>query len=332
MKKLKSGFLTLLGLPNAGKSTLLNALVGEPVSIVTPKPQTTWKNIRGFLAKPDLEVVIIDTPGIQEGTKALNQAIYRNSIQALKSATEDFSHEMIALVLDAAACEKALEHSLEHWLQSSPFKAIENTFKNELKLPIHLRLLPIFHKSDQLSSPQKRKQIEERFMGWMKQLFSDVEDPLWISSRTSEGIENLTDRLKQALPEGDSGSLFDPEAWTDQTLREMAVECIRETCFFQLGAELPYSIAVQIEEYQERENGLHWIQAVLHVERDSQKGILLGRHGQKIKAIGQKSREKIEKITQAPVYLGLKVKVTPDWSKQERWIQRFGYATTSSSI
>lgn len=319
MAKLKSGFITLLGLPNAGKSSLLNKLVESELAIVTPKAQTTWTLLRGYVAQPDLEVVVTDTPGLQEGTKALNAALAKNAARALELARE--GGELVALVVDAADIGRRLRDKRYLGLE-----AIRNVLEHECgKLPIDLPVIPTFNKADLVRKPEYRKEIEAAVLPLVGELFKNPLRAHWISVASGEGFGGWLDELKTALPFGEKGALFEEDVLSDQNLRALAAELVREQCFMQLGSEIPYSIAVQIEAFDESDSKLVRIEAVLHVERESQKAVVLGAKGNKIKSIGTKAREKIERLVGKKVFLGLKVKVTPHWAREARWVERFGY-------
>ena len=193
------------------------------------------------------------------------------------------------------------------------------------KLPLKLPVIPTFNKADLVRKTEYRAQIEEAVLAVLSGIFASIEKPVWVSVKSDEGVEEWLDAVRQALPDGEKGMLFDEDALSDQNLRAFAAEFIREQCFMQLGAEIPYSIAVQIETFDEKDPRCTRIEATLHVERDSQKAVVLGAKGSKIKGIGTKAREKIEKLIGNKVYLGLKVKVTPHWAREARWVERFGY-------
>ncbi|MBI3555723.1 MAG: GTPase Era [Deltaproteobacteria bacterium] len=319
MAKLKSGFITLLGLPNAGKSSLLNKLVGEQLAIVTPKAQTTRQLLRGYIVQPDLEAVITDTPGLQEGTTALNAALSKNAARAVALARE--GGEIVALMIDAADIGRRLRDKKHLGLEP-----LKNVLERECgKLPLKLPVLPTFNKADLIRKHEHRAEIEAAVMPLFNELFEKPLKPIWISVPTGEGVGEWLHAVKQALPLGDKGALFDNDALSDQNLREFASEFIREQCFMQLGAEIPYSVAVQIETFDEKDPKITRIEATLHVERDSQKAVVLGAKGSKIKVIGTKAREKIELLIGKKVFLGLKVKVTPHWAREQKWVERFGY-------
>ena len=319
MTKLKSGFITLLGLPNAGKSSLLNKLVGEQLAIVTPKAQTTRQLLRGYIVQPDLEAVITDTPGLQEGTTALNAALAKNAARAVSLARE--GGEIVALMVDAADIGRRLRDKKHLGLEP-----IKNVLERECgKLPLKLPVIPTFNKADLIRKTEHRVEIEQAVMPLFAELFEKPLAPIWISVPTGEGVGEWLHTIKDLLPEGEKGALFDNDALSDQNLREFASEFIREQCFMQLGAEIPYSVAVQIETFDEKDPKITRIEATLHVERESQKAVVLGAKGSKIKVIGTKAREKIELLIGKKVFLGLKVKVTPHWAREQRWVERFGY-------
>lgn len=319
MSKIKAGFVTLLGLPNAGKSSLFNKLVGSQLAIVTPKAQTTWQLMRGYLSRPDLEIVVTDTPGLQEGTKALNAIIAKNAALAVKVANE--GGELVAVVIDAADIGRRIREKKHFGLEP-----IKNVLGSQCgQLPLKLTVIPTFNKADLVRKPEYRREIEEVVMPLFHETFSDVRAPHWVSVQSNEGIEEWLNAIHALMPESEKGQLFDEDALSDQNMRQFASEYIREQCFMQLGAEIPYSVAVQISTFDESDPNLTRIEAVIHVERESQKGIVLGTGGAKIKSIGTKAREKIEHLTGNKVFLGLKVKVTPHWAREESWVKRFGY-------
>ena len=319
MTKVKAGFLTLLGLPNAGKSSLLNKLVGEQLAIVTPKAQTTWQLLRGFVSRPGMELVLTDTPGLQDGSKALNAIIAKNAAMAVNLANE--GGELVALVIDAADIGRRIKD--KKYLGLEPIK---NVLENQCgKLPLKIAVIPTFNKADLVRKDEYRREIENAVLPLLREVFSDVKTPHWVSVLSNEGIDTWFETINELLPLNEPGQLFEEDALSDQNIRQFAGEYIREQCFMQLGAELPYSIAVQIETFDESDKDLIRIEATLHVERDSQKGIVLGKGGAKIKAIGTKAREKIERLVGKKVYLGLKIKVTPHWAREEKWVKRFGY-------
>lgn len=319
MAQVKSGFVTLLGLPNAGKSSLLNKLVGEDIAIVTPKAQTTWQTMRGFVVREGLELVVIDTPGVQEGTKALNAALSRNAIKALTNARE--GKEIVALVVDAKNILDALDEGKENHLDA----IVKVLDREHFKLPFNIRMIPTIMKADLVTKPINRERVEAVVKTFAEKISSEAMIPHWLSSKKNEGINEWLSTVMSSLPLDQEGKLFNRDDLTDKNVRDIVSEYIREQCFMQLGEELPYSIAVEIEKFDESNPKMPKIEAVLHVERDSQKAIVVGKGGEKIKAIGSKAREKTEAFLQKQIFLGLRVKVSPHWAREEILVKRFGY-------
>lgn len=310
-----SGCLTLVGLPNAGKSSLLNKLVGADLAIVTPKAQTTRRSFRGFLSAPGLECVVMDTPGLQEGTKSLNQALAKSAGWALKNT------EALGIVVDAAEIGRRIKENKPTALDV----VVKELREHCAPLPISMQAFVLLNKKDLVRKEIYRAEVEAHVQRALGDLFKTAPKTIWISAREGNGIEELNEALRETLPQGQSGELFDLEALSDQNLREFVSEYIREQCFMQLGEELPYAIAIQIENFDEKSPTLTKIEASIFVERDSQRIIVIGSKGSKLKNIGTKAREKIEKLLEKKVFLSLKVKVAPHWSRKDSWVERFGY-------
>lgn len=318
--------MTFLGLPNAGKSSLLNKLVGEELAIVTPKAQTTRQILKGYVIRPGLQLVVTDTPGLQEGTKVLNQALSRNIARAIEQAQEGYesdpNREQVAAIIDAADLSYRLAKQ-----KPTGLEVFERSLAKDCgTLPLQLTVTPLLNKSDGVKSPTARLRVEEYVVSLLKKCFQHVSEPIWISARSGEGVEEYLSRVQQNLPESGE-SVFEEEELSDQPLRHFAAEFVREQCFLKLGEELPYSIAVQIEEFDESREDLCRIEATLHVERDSQKAIVIGKGGEKIKVIGSQARTKLENFLNRRVYLGLKVKVSPYWTREAKEVEKFGYGS-----
>ncbi len=312
MKKVKSGVITLLGFPNAGKSTLMNTLVGEQVAIISPKPQTTWQVLKGHVVRDGMEFIVYDTPGVQDGTKAINLAIARNLTHQIKNAKD--GSEIILLVIDSAAFLK------------QDLKRFEDVFgKEKIKLPMNIQLIPVLNKSELIKNENEKQKILEKCNQLTQMLSKKISEPIWVSAKKAIGIDELLKTIKPNLEDAMSGSLFDIETLTDVNVRNLVTEFIREQCYLQLGEELPYSIGVTIENYDETDPKCLKINAVIHVERESQKGIVVGKGGAKIKAIGTKSRERIEKFLGMKVFLGLRVKINELWTREKTTVKRMGY-------
>ena len=283
----RAGIVTVAGKPNAGKSTLLNRIVGQKLAIVSPKPQSTRDRVVGIHTEGDVQMVILDTPGLLSPRYDLQRAMRATALEALRDA------DVIIYVADATDGSPEPLH-LAAGLPSPP------------KAPV----ITALNKSD-LLAPQERGTLT-----------SAVSDARFISASTGEGIAQLLEAVASRLPE--SPFLYPEDEISTQTLRFFVSELVRETALEQLSDEVPYSIACEIEEFRE-DRAPVYIRAVLHVERESQKRILIGAKGQRVRSIGQSARAKIEKLLEQDVYLDLWVKVLPNWRKNAHALARFGY-------
>jgi GTP-binding protein Era len=283
----RAGIVTVVGRPNAGKSTLLNRLVGQKLSITSPKPQTTRDRVVGILTSDEAQLVLFDTPGLLNPRYALQSAMRAAALEALRDA------DVVLYLVDATeATVPPLEVAAE---LSSPPRA-----------PIVLGL----NKVDLLAAAERERRRAEHPTAHL------------VSATTGEGVDALLAELTRHLPE--SPFLYDAEDVSTQTLRFFASELVRETALEQLDDEVPYSVACEIEEFREDRTPLY-IRAVIHVERDSQKRILIGAGGARIREIGRASRHKLEALVGAQVYLDLWVKVLPNWRRKPAVMRRFGY-------
>jgi len=282
-----AGILTVVGKPNAGKSTLLNRIIGEKLSIVSPKPQSTRDRIVGIHTAGDTQLIVLDTPGLLNPRYALQEAMRATALAALAEAD---------VVLHLVDGTEGPPRPLAEVAQ------IDNT--------IRAAVIVAINKIDRLTEGQ-RHGLSEQFPS-----------ALFISAISGEGIDELLRRVGTMLPE--SPFLYPDDEISAQTVRFFASELIRETALEQLEDELPYSIACEIEEYREAQLPVY-IRAVLHVERDSQKRILIGAGGGRIRGIGRVARQKVEAFIGSPVYLDLWVKVLPNWRKNAHALRRFGY-------
>ena len=283
----RAGIVTVAGKPNAGKSTLLNRIVGQKLAITSAKPQSTRDRVVGIRSDGDVQMVIFDTPGLLDPRYALQRSMRGTALRALSEA------DVILYVADAT-------HG------TPPALAEIAGLERAPGAPVLLAL----NKSDRLDDRQRAD------------LKAALPDAYFLSARTGDGVEPLLEAAAQRLPE--SPSLYPEDDISTQTMRFFASEMVRETALEQLEDELPYSIACEIEEYHEDKTPVY-IRAVLHVERDSQKGIVIGAGGARIKAIGTGARAKIERIVGAPVYLDLHVKVLPNWRRNAASLRRLGY-------
>jgi GTPase len=283
----KAGFVTFVGRPNAGKSTLLNRVVGERLAIVSPKPQSTRERVVGILSDESSQLILLDTPGLLEPRYALHRSMQHAAQQAISDA------DVIVQLVDASRDEPE-----------------DLTALAALPAPPKAPILVVLNKADTLSA-------ERRAL-----LASKAPDAIFLSATTGEGVDALLDAVRERLPE--SPFLYDPEDVSTQQVRFFVAEFLRETALEQLEDEVPYGVAVAIEEFREADDPVY-IRAVLYVERDSQKRIIIGAGGSRIKAIGQAARAKIEPLVGRPVYLDLWVKELKNWRKNVHALQRLGY-------
>jgi len=285
----RAGFVTLVGRPNAGKSTLLNHLVGTKLAIVSPKPQSTRDRVVGILIHADTQMVLFDTPGLLEPRYDLHRSMRRAALEAIADA------DLILHLVDGLSTPE----------QREPLAKIAG-----LSVPPRAAVLTVVTKADQLSPEQRARWLVE------------VPDAVLISAATGEGISALLDLVAARLPE--SPFLYPVDDVSTQQTRFFASEFVREAVFEQLEDEVPYGVAVEIEEFREERTPVY-VRAVMHVERDSQKRILIGSGGSRIRAIGQAARPRIEALIDRPVYLDLWVKVLTNWRRNPVALRRLGY-------
>ena len=283
----RAGIVTVVGKPNAGKSTLLNRLIGEKLSITSEKPQSTRDRIVGILTKDGVQMVVLDTPGLLEPRYALQRSMRATSLHALDDA------DVIVHLADARdGVPRALRDAAE--LDRDP------------RAPV----LVVLNKVDALSG-QARESLRR-----------DTPDAIHLSALTGEGVDELVRQVTPLLPE--SPFLYPEDEIGTQSLRFFASELVRETALEQLEDEVPYSVACGIEEFREERSPVY-IRAIIYVERESQKGILVGHQGARIREIGRASRVKIERLIGKPVFLDLWVKVLPNWRRNVHSLRRLGY-------
>jgi GTP-binding protein Era len=285
----RCGTIVLAGRPNVGKSTLLNALVGEHLAIVSPKPQSTRLPVVGLLTQGDTQYIFTDSPGLLEPEYQLHELMRAAALRAIDDA------EVIAYL---------------HPLSEFPAPPLANVARLE-RAP-RAPVVTVYTKSD-LAPPSSG-------LDRLRPPSATV-----ISALTGAGLEALLATLRDHLPEGPFH--YDPEELATQPMRFFAAEFIREAAFEQLHEELPYSVACEIDEFREGAEPVY-IRAVLYVERDSQKGIVIGEGGRTIKALGAAARAKIEALLGQRVFLDLHVKVLPKWRRDEPSLKRLGYATS----
>ncbi len=284
----RAGIVTVAGKPNAGKSTLLNRLVGQHLAITSPKPQSTRDRIVGLRTADGVQMVILDTPGLLEPKHDLHRAMRGAALAALREA------DVIVHLVDAAR-EEVEPLAAAAGLDAAPTAPV----------------LLVLNKGDLLDDPSRRVLSEAHPAA------------IVVSARSGDGIEGLLAAIASRLPE--SPFLYPEDDLSTQHLRFFAREAVREAALEQLDEEVPHAVACEIEEFRETSAPVY-IRAVLHVERDSQKRILIGSGGQRIKAIGQAARSRIEALVGSAVYLDLWVKVLPNWRRNPAALARLGYA------
>ena len=297
---MKAGFVAIVGRPNVGKSTLLNRLLGQKVAIVSPKPQTTRGRILGVVTRPDAQVALLDTPGLHTAKGGLNARMVQRALHTLADAD-------VALFLIEAGTPA---------IDSATRKALE-----QVRAAGKPTLL-VINKIDQLPRARLLPLIDR----W-KDLHAWTEIyPL--SALKGENVDGLLDAVVKYLPDGER--MFAPEVWTDLHERDLCSELIREQILRQTAQEVPYSAAVLVEEFDESERavgpkGLVRITATVLVERDSQKAIVIGKGGSRLKEIGTKARREMERLLGAKVFLQLHVRVEPGWTQSAKGMSRAGY-------
>jgi GTP-binding protein Era len=298
---IRSGFVCILGLPNAGKSTLLNALAGEKLAIVSPKPQTTRNRVLGVIhvpqkkGRPGAQVVLLDTPGVHRPDSSLGRKMMTEVREALEKC------DLVLVIVDAAKKRDQADQFLLSLVKSANTPAFLLLNKVDLLRGGKLTLLPLIEQFSKLHN------------------FREI---IPISARKREGLDVLLEKLIAALPEGPR--YFPQDQITDQPARFMAAELIREQVLLATSEEVPHSVTVVIEQFEEG-NRLTRIAAAIVCDREGQKGILIGRHGQMLKKIGTAARQEIEKMLGTKVFLELFVKVRPNWRESRTFVDELDW-------
>ncbi len=289
----RCGTIAIVGRPNVGKSTLLNHLVGQKLSITSRKPQTTRTRIKGIVTQDETQFVFVDTPGFQTRYgNALNRAMNRSVLSTLQDV------DVVLMVIEALRWGAADQQVLE-------------------RVPDNVRPVLVINKVDQV---KPRSLLLPFLQERAKEIRFDAVIPL--SARQDKDFSGLMQEIRKRLPE--APFMYDADDLTDSSERFLAAEFIREQLFRLLGEELPYATMVQIDQYQQ-EGRLHRIHATIVVDTDNQKAIVIGHQGEKLKAIGTKARKEIEALVQGKVHLELWVKVRGGWADDERALKQLGY-------
>jgi GTP-binding protein Era len=299
----RSGFVAVVGKPNVGKSTLMNAYLGQKVAIVSPKPQTTRDRLLGILTLvrergdlADAQIIFVDTPGIHRPLHKLGEYMVETAVRAIPDA------DVVLFLVDVSRPPSDEDRQIAEILQQRG------------RRPILLAL----NKSDLLASGQEATYAEAY------QALGQFDDWLLVSALRGDNLDDLLEAAVERLPLGPR--YYPEDQVTDQQLRFMAAELVREQVLRHIRQEIPYSVAVIVDQFKERSEDMTYISANIFVERDTQKAIVLGQGGRMIKRIGKDARQQIEDLVGTRVYLELWVKVRKKWRKNEKELQRMGYS------
>lgn len=287
----KAGYVALVGFPNVGKSSLMNRLVEQKLSIVTPLAQTTRERVLGIDTRGGVQMVFVDTPGLVDPRYLLHRAMMHEATEVIGDA------DVVLLLVDASRGTPQLRDDVLALVQEAP------------------RLIVVSNKID-IASPADRAAVQ----AWARENFAA--EALEVSAETGEGTGALREKIEARLPE--SPFLYPEDDVSSQPVRFFVAELVRESIFELYEKEVPYSVAVKVEEFRENAEPIY-IRAVVFVERPTQKAILIGSGGSAIKRLGQAARAKVEEFVGAPVYLDLWVKVLPKWRKSPLELQRLGF-------
>ncbi|MBE7711652.1 MAG: GTPase Era [Cyanobacteria bacterium SIG31] len=298
---MKCGFVTIIGRPNVGKSTLLNQILGQKIVITTDKAQTTRKRIKGILTESQGQIVFIDTPGIHRPLNKLGEFLMDEAKFAVPDA------DLILFLVDGS--EPAGKG--DKWI-------VENLL-NDSKTPIIL----VMNKVDKLKNQQK---VEENLITY-KLMFDENIPVIKISAKTGRNKDTLLSNIFKKLPEGEL--LYPEDIVTEESMRSVTEEIIREKILLNTQDEIPHSVAITVDKYQESDE-IDKIYATIYCEQKSQKGILIGKGGSLLKKIGTEARLELEKIVEKKVFLALEVKVEKDWRKKDKILKNFGYVSESN--
>ena len=292
---MKNGFVSIIGRPNVGKSTLLNQILGQKIVLTTDKAQTTRKRIKGILTTDEGQIVFVDTPGVHKPLNKLGEFLLDEAKISVPDA------DVILFLVDG----------------SDPAGKGDKWIAQNL-LQTNIPIIIVMNKVDKV---KKQEKIEENLLTY-KTLFNENLPIVRISAKTGRNIDTLLKNIYKKLPEG--GALYPEDVVTEETMRDVTEEVIREKILLNTSDEIPHSVAVKVTNYFEKEE-IDKIYATIYCEQKSQKGILIGKGGSLLKKIGTESRLELEKIVEKKVYLELEVKVEKDWRKKQNILKNFGY-------
>jgi len=296
-EKFRAGYIAVMGRPNVGKSTLINAVMGQKIAAVSPRPQTTRQTQLGILTKENVQMIFVDTPGLHNPHHRLGEYMNQNAAEALVDA------DLILFIVDSSETQPHEEDRI-----------LVNLLQ-EMQTPP--RVVLALNKIDQLE-PDDLPGREAEYLALVPEAV-----PVRVSATRGDNLAALVALLVSLLPEGEP--FYPSDQITDLYEREIAADLIRAASLLHLRDEVPHAIAIRIDEYKERSDGLVFIAATLFVERDSQKGIVIGKDGKMLKRVGTTARLEIESMSGSKVFLKLRVKVRKNWRNDEGALQRFGY-------
>ena len=297
MNEFRSGFVAIIGRPNVGKSTLMNALLGQKIAAVSSKPQTTRKRQLGILTTDSAQLVFVDTPGLHNPRHKLGKFLNQEAEESLEGV------DVILWLVDASARPTDEDKQIASLLDRTPRRTPLVLAANKMDL------VPAEALTARLEAYQALLKKEAHVIS--------------ISAAQNQNLDQLLELLISLSPIRPPE--FDEEQVTDSYERDIAADLIREACLHQLREEVPHGVGVRVDEFTERENGMLYIAATIFVERNSQKGIVIGEGGKMLKAIGSAARKEIEDMGGRKVFLELRVKVLKDWRNDENALKRFGY-------
>ena len=297
MTDFRSGFIAIIGRPNVGKSTLLNALLGQKIAAVSPKPQTTRKRQLGILTTDTAQLVFVDTPGIHNPRHKLGTFLNQEAEESLEGV------DVILWLVEVAARPQEEDKLIASLLNRVPRRIPLVLAANKIDL-VGADVLPV------------------RLESYLQTLTREAQ-VVTVSAAQNQNLDQLRELLISLVPVRPPE--YDEEQVTDSYERDIAADLIREACLLSLRDEVPHGVGVRIDEFTERENGMLYIAATVFVERQSQKGIVIGEGGKMLKQIGSSARKEIEEMGGRPIYLELRVKVLKDWRNNEEALRRLGY-------